>query len=288
MSATIENPPNTATPEDDNLLVVRGLKKSFGRVQALREATLSLPRRQITALIGDNGAGKSTLVRNIVGVHQPDGGEVLLDGQVVAFNNPQQGRSAGIETVFQDLALVEDLTVAQNLFLGREATRRLGPLSILDRRRMRREAADMVGTLAINVPQVTARVRRLSGGQRQAVSLARAAGFSSKLVILDEPTAALGVQETERVEQLILDLKDRGATILIISHNFEQVLRLSDQVVVMRAGRTVARRKTSDTDGQELVALVTGAIQDPIAVHDAQSPETAAHGEGTTDKENEQ
>jgi D-xylose transport system ATP-binding protein len=263
--------------EADNMLVVRGLKKSFGRVHALREANLSLPREQITALIGDNGAGKSTLVRNIVGVHQPDGGEVVLDGEVVAFGNPEQGRFAGIETVFQDLALVEDLTVAQNLFLGREATRGIGPLSFLDRRRMRREAADMVGTLAINVPQVTARVRRLSGGQRQAVALARAAGFSSKLVILDEPTAALGVQETERVEQLILDLKDRGTTILIISHNFEQVLRLSDQVVVMRAGRTVARRRTSETDGQELVALVTGAIQDPIAVHEASVHPTDAH-----------
>jgi D-xylose transport system ATP-binding protein len=287
MSVATEHPVRPVAHEADNMLVVRGLKKSFGRVHALREANLSLPREQITALIGDNGAGKSTLVRNIVGVHQPDGGEVVLDGEVVAFGNPEQGRSAGIETVFQDLALVEDLTVAQNLFLGREATRGIGPLSFLDRRRMRREAADMVGTLAINVPQVTARVRRLSGGQRQAVALARAAGFSSKLVILDEPTAALGVQETERVEQLILDLKDRGTTILIISHNFEQVLRLSDQVVVMRAGRTVARRRTSDTDGQELVALVTGAIQDPIAAHEASVHPTDAHTGNPTPEEDQ-
>jgi simple sugar transport system ATP-binding protein len=286
MTVITEHPARPVAHEADNMLVVRGLRKSFGRVQALREANLSLPRGQITALIGDNGAGKSTLVRNIVGVHQPDGGEVVLDGEVVAFGNPEQGRSAGIETVFQDLALVEDLTVAQNLFLGREATRGVGPFSFLDRRRMRREAADMVGTLAINVPQVTARVRRLSGGQRQAVALARAAGFSSKLVILDEPTAALGVQETERVEQLILDLKDRGTTILIISHNFEQVLRLSDQVVVMRAGRTVARRRTSETDGQELVALVTGAIQDPIAAHEAHP--TDAHADNPASEEDRQ
>jgi ABC-type sugar transport system ATPase subunit len=285
MNATTEHHARNIADGAENLLVVRGLRKSFGRVQALREANLSLPRGQITALIGDNGAGKSTLVRNVVGVHQPDDGEVMLDGEVVAFSNPEQARSAGVETVFQDLALVEDLTVAQNLFLGREATRGVGPLSFLDRRRMRREAADMVGTLAINVPQVTARVRRLSGGQRQAVALARAAGFSSKLVILDEPTAALGVQETERVEQLILDLNDQGATILIISHNFEQVLRLSDQVVVMRAGRTVARRKTSDTDELELVALVTGAIQDPIAAHEASThPTDAQAGNHTTEE----
>jgi simple sugar transport system ATP-binding protein len=251
------------TPSSGDMLTVRGVKKSFGRVQALRDATLSLPRGQVTAIIGDNGAGKSTLVRCIVGVHPPDGGEVLLDGEPVHFTNPEQARSAGIETVFQDLALVEDLTVAQNLFLGREPTRGVGPIQLLDRRRMQREALNMVSQLAINVPRVNSRVRRLSGGQRQAVSLARAAGFSSKLVVLDEPTAALGVQETARVEELVVSLRDRGVTILIISHNFEQVLRIADNVVVMRAGRTVARRRTDATDGQELVGLVTGAIIDP-------------------------
>lgn len=262
----------TAAPETPvgDVLSVSHLRKSFGRVHALRDASLTLPRGQITALIGDNGAGKSTLVRCLVGVHSPDAGEVRIDGQRVSFSNPEQGRSAGMETVFQELALVEDLSVAQNLFLGREATRGFGPLRFLDRRKMRVEAFAMVSQLAINVPQVTARVRRLSGGQRQAVALARAAGWSSKLVILDEPTAALGVQETERVEQLVLSLMQRGMTILLISHNFEQVLRLSDQVVVMRAGRTVARRTTSETNGQELVGLVTGAVQDP---HPA--PETA-------------
>ena len=252
----------TAGTSTNEVLTVRNLQKSFGRVHALREATLTLPRGKVTALIGDNGAGKSTLVRCLVGVHSPDSGEVRLDGEAVHFANPEQGRSAGIETVFQELALVEDLSVAQNLFLGREATRGFGPFKFLDRRKMRKEAHGMVSQLAINVPQVTSRVRRLSGGQRQAVALARAAGWSSSVVILDEPTAALGVQETHRVEQLIRSLREKGMTILLISHNFEQVLRLSDQVVVMRAGRTVARRDTSDTNGQELVALVTGAQQD--------------------------
>ncbi|MGI9155043.1 MAG: ATP-binding cassette domain-containing protein [Marmoricola sp.] len=262
----------TAGTSSGDALTARNLQKSFGRVQALRDATITLTRGQVTALIGDNGAGKSTLVRCLVGVHSPDSGEVQLDGEPVHFANPEQGRSAGIETVFQELALVEDLSVAQNLFLGREATRGFGPFRFLDRRSMRKDAHGMVSQLAINVPQVTARVRRLSGGQRQAVALARAAGWSSKVVILDEPTAALGVQETTRVEQLIRSLRERGMTILLISHNFEQVLRLSDQVIVMRAGRTVARRTTSETDGQELVALVTGATQDADENDSADAP----------------
>jgi len=267
------NSTDTLAPSD--MLTVRNVSKSFGRVQALRSATMAVPRGQLTAIVGDNGAGKSTLVKCLVGVHVRDGGEVLLDGAPVHFTNPQQARTAGIETVFQDLALVEDLTVAQNLFLGREETRG----GLLDRRRMRREALDMVSKLAINVPRVNARVRRLSGGQRQAVSIARAAGFSSKLIVLDEPSAALGVQETARVEELILDLKSRGVTILLISHNFEQVLRLSDQVQVMRAGRTVARRRTSETDGQELVGLVTGAILDPET--DPEAPAAATSNNET-------
>lgn len=264
------NSTNHLAPSD--MLTVRNVRKSFGRVQALRGATMSVPRGQLTAIIGDNGAGKSTLVKCLVGVHVPDGGEVLLDGAPVHFTNPNQARAAGIETVFQDLALVEDLTVAQNLFLGREETK----MGLLERRRMRREALDMVSKLAINVPRVSQRVRRLSGGQRQAVSIARAAGFSSKLIVLDEPSAALGVQETARVEELIMDLKSQGVTILLISHNFEQVLRLSDQVQVMRAGRTVAKRRTSETDGQELVGLVTGAILDPVTDPEAPAAEAPA------------
>jgi D-xylose transport system ATP-binding protein len=255
---TTNSTPDSFAPSD--MLTVRDVSKSFGRVQALRSATMSVPRGQLTAIVGDNGAGKSTLVKCLVGVHARDGGEVLLDGAPVHFTNPQQARDAGIETVFQDLALVEDLTVAQNLFLGREETK----MGLLERRRMRREALGMVSKLAINVPRVTARVR--------------AAGFSSKLIVLDEPSAALGVQETARVEELIMDLKSKGVTILLISHNFEQVLRLSDQVQVMRAGRTVARRRTSETDGQELVGLVTGAIMDPETDPEARAAEVRSNG----------
>lgn len=157
----------------------------------------------------------------------------------------------------QNLALVEDLTVWQNLYLNRELTRGAG---FLDRRGMKRGAQEMVSALAVNVPSVTARVRRLSGGQRQAIAICRAAGFSSKLVVMDEPTAALGVQETERVERLIRQLRDDGRSVLLISHNFEQVMRLSDQVWVMRAGACVGGRRTAETTGEEIVGLITGAV----------------------------
>src|SRR5690606_26354449 len=215
---------------------------------------------EITALVGDNGAGKSTLVRCVAGVHTADEGTIRFDGGVVAFSAPDQARDAGIETVHQNLALVEDLTVWQNLYLNREITGGFGPFAYLKKRAMRTGAQEMVSKLAVNVPAVTATVRRLSGGQRQAVAICRAAGFSSKLVIMDEPTAALGVQETARVEELILRLRDEGHAVLLISHNFDQVMRLSDQVWVMRAGRCVAGRRAAETTGQEIVGLITGAI----------------------------
>ncbi|GLY16209.1 ATP-binding cassette domain-containing protein [Kineosporia rhizophila] len=240
------------------LVSVDDVSLSFGSVRALREVSLTLRPGEITALVGDNGAGKSTLVRCLSGIHRPDSGRIVFDGEETRFSNPEDARKAGIETVHQNLALVEDLTVWQNLFLNREITNGLG---LLNRKAMKAEAQRMVSALAVNVPSVTSTVRRLSGGQRQAVSICRAAGFSSKLVIMDEPTAALGVQETERVEQLILKLREDGHAVLLISHNFAQVMRLSDQVWVMRSGRCVAGRRTAETTGEEIVALITGAQQ---------------------------
>ena len=241
------------------LLQVSDLTLSFGSVRALIDVELDLRPGEITAVVGDNGAGKSTLVRCICGIHHADSGEIRFGDQVVDFRNPEDARHAGIETVHQNLALVEDLTVWQNLFLNREIVHRIGPFAVLNRRAMRREAQQMVASLAVNVPAVTSRVRRLSGGQRQAVAICRAAGFSSRLVIMDEPTAALGVQETARVETLIRRLREDGHAVLLISHNFDQVMRLSDQVWVMRAGRCVAGRRTDQTTGEEIVALITGA-----------------------------
>lgn len=243
----------------DALLKVGGAALAFGQVRALRGVTMHARRGEVTAIVGDNGAGKSTLIRCVSGIHALDSGSIEFDGQQVHFRSPQDARDAGIETVHQNLALVEDLTVWQNLFLNRELVRGIGPFAVLDRRAMRAKAKEMVSTLAVNVPAVGARVRRLSGGQRQAVSICRAAGFTSKLIIMDEPTAALGVQETARVEELITRLRGEGHAIVLISHNFDQVLRLSDAVWIMRAGNCVAGRRTADTEGDEIVGLITGA-----------------------------
>ena len=242
------------------VLAVQDVSLSFGSVRALREVSLTVANGEITALVGDNGAGKSTLVRCICGIQRPDSGRIDFDGAPTDFRNPDDARTAGIEVVHQNLALVEDLTVWQNLFLNREIVRGRPPFALLNRRAMRAEAERMVSTLAVNVPAVTARVRRLSGGQRQAVAICRAASFSSRLVVMDEPTAALGVQETERVETLIRGLRDAGHAVLLISHNFQQVIRLSDQVWVMRTGRCVAGRRTADITGEQIVGLVTGAV----------------------------
>ncbi len=245
----------------DALLSVENLSKSFGNVQALVGVSLRARQGEITALVGDNGAGKSTLVRCVAGVHAPDTGRIVLDGRPARFESPEDARRAGIETVHQNLALVEDLTVWQNLFLNRELVRRYGPVAFLDRTAMRRESQRMMARLTVNAPPVRSRVRRLSGGQRQAVAISRAAGWGSKLVIMDEPTAALGVQETANVEDLIRRLRDDGVGVILISHNFDQVLRLSDQVWVMRAGRLAGGRRTSETSGDELVSMITGVAR---------------------------
>ncbi|CAN5220158.1 ATP-binding cassette domain-containing protein [soil metagenome] len=258
MTDTINTPVETSvTP--DVVLSAKNIKKSFGGVHALKGASLFLRRGEITALIGDNGAGKSTMVRCLSGIHPPDSGTITFDGSVVTFGTPKEAQKHGIETVQQNLALVEELTVWQNFFLGRELTRGFGPFKVLNRKKMKETAQTLITDLAVNVPPVVSKVRRLSGGQRQALAIARAAGWGGKIVIMDEPTAALGVQETEKVEQTIRGLRDAGVSVLLISHNFDQVMRLSDQVWVMRAGLAVAGRRTAETTGEELVALITGA-----------------------------
>ncbi|MBJ8344338.1 ATP-binding cassette domain-containing protein [Antrihabitans sp. YC2-6] len=259
MSASIAVSTQATDTDNDYILTVTDITKSFGGVKALKGASITMRRGEVTALIGDNGAGKSTLVRCLSGIHQPTSGTISLDGYDVTMDSPHSARERGIETVHQTLAMVEELSVWQNFFMGRELTRGFGPFRFLDRKAMKKAAAEQIAGLAVNAPPVTSRVRRLSGGQRQAVAIARAAGWNSKIVIMDEPTAALGVQETARVESVITKLKDSGVAVLLISHNFDQVMRLSDQVWVMRAGVAVAGRRTSETTGNELVALITGA-----------------------------
>ncbi len=246
-------------------LEVTGVRKSFGAVEALRDARLACPRGEITALVGDNGAGKSTLVRCITGVHPHDAGEIRFEGEPARFTSPEEARRRGIETVYQDLALVEDLAVWQNMYLDRELTRGFGPLRILDRRAMIARTDQMLERLLVNKPPVRSRVRRLSGGQRQSIAIARAASWASSLVIMDEPTAALGLRERGSVEQLIQRLRGEGIAQLIVSHDLEQVMRLSDSVWVMRQGRTVAQFRTSEIDSQTIVATITGANTEQAA-----------------------
>jgi ABC-type sugar transport system ATPase subunit len=243
-------------------LVLEGIVKRFGSVTALRGASIAARDGEITAIVGDNGAGKSTLIKCLTGVHRPDEGRMTVDGQEVDFHTPEDSRRAGIEAVYQDLALADDLAVWQNLFLNREKTRGVGPIRLLDRRGMRREADALVRKLSVNVPPVRSRVRRLSGGQRQAVAICRAAGFGSRIVIMDEPTAALGHRETARAEELIASLRDQGLAVVLISHDFAQVQRLAQRVFVMRGGRVTATLGRDEITPDRLVALVTGAEED--------------------------
>jgi simple sugar transport system ATP-binding protein len=247
-------------PPSQPSIEARGIDKAFGSVQALKDVSMWALPGEVTAIIGDNGAGKSTLIKIISGVETADDGEILLDAESVNFTNPESARQAGIETVYQTLGLVEDLTIWQNLFLNRELTRNWGIVKTMNKAAMRVRAARMLDDLDVYIPSVKARVRGLSGGQRQAVAIARAAGWSSRVVIMDEPTAALGVRETAKVESLIGRLRDKGLAIIVISHNFDQVLRVSDQVWAMRQGRVMAGLRATDTSGDELVALITGAV----------------------------
>jgi ABC-type sugar transport system ATPase subunit len=253
--------PNTDQPLESPrvapLLEVRNIRKSFGSVVALDNVSLLVNPGELVAIVGDNGAGKSTLLKVMSGVYPPDHGEILVDGKPVTFHSPAAAKHAGIETLFQDLALVDDLTVWQNVFLGRELV--VSPFGFQRRGAMEARTKEMLDSLQIKLPSVTSRVRRLSGGQRQGVAIGRAVGWNSRLTLLDEPTAALGVRERLEVEALIERLHSDGRAFLIISHNFDQVMRLSDEVWVLRHGRIVGCRRTKETTGDELVALITGA-----------------------------
>lgn len=236
------------------VLSAEGLAKSYGHVQALRDVSIGLRTGETTALVGDNGAGKSTLIKILCGVMTPDEGTLRVNGQEVAFDSPRESRSAGVTAVYQDLALADNLTVAENVFLGRTPTRYFR----VDRRRMAREAAAVLEELGINVPSVKAHVESLSGGQRQSVAIARAVHDGGRIMILDEPTAALGVQESRKVLTVIGDLKQRGISILVVSHNLEHVFHLADRIVVMRAGRVVGARHKHATNHSEIVHMIVG------------------------------
>ncbi len=245
----------------DVILETRDLTKFYGAVEALVGADFTLHKGEHVAIMGDNGAGKSTFVRQITGVEQRTRGEIVFDGEPVSFTGPLDARKAGIETVFQTLALADDLDVADNLFLGREKTflNWLGPFRLLDYRGMRKATIEGLEKTAVKIPNIKNTIRNMSGGQRQCVAIARTATFHSKLTIMDEPTAALGVQETEQVENIIRTLKDNGEPLILVSHNMRQVFDLVDRIVVFRRGRIVANLRKEETDGQDVVAYITGA-----------------------------
>ena len=244
------------------ILETRGLTKHYGGVQALNDADFTMYADEHIAIVGDNGAGKSTFVRNITGVEQPTAGEVLIDGQPVRFKAPTDARAHGIETVYQNLALADHLNVPENIFLGREEVYfEFGPLSWLKKNAMVKRADDLLAQTGIKIPDAKQHVAGMSGGQRQCVAISRAAGWGSKLIIMDEPTAALGIKETTRVENIIRGLKERGVPGIIVSHNLRQVFNLVNRIVVFRQGRIAGVLDAKTASGNEVVAMITGVDQ---------------------------
>ena len=245
----------------------RGLVKRFGHVTALSGADFDLYPGEVLAVIGDNGAGKSTLIKVLSGAFHPDEGEIRLDGELVHFRSPLDARRAGIETVYQDLAVAPALDIASNLFLGRELRRR-GPLGqivrMLDKRAMRREASNALSELKVGIQSVRVAVENLSGGQRQGVAVARAAAWGRRLVIMDEPTAALGVKETAQVVELIKRVRDRGLPVILISHDMPHVFELADRIHIMRLGKRAGVVTPQSHSMAEVVAIMTGAAAAPI------------------------
>jgi fructose transport system ATP-binding protein len=261
MTMTESAAPTVATREP--ILQARNLVKTFGRVVGLDGVSLDLYPGEVLAIIGDNGAGKSTLIKCLTGAEIPDSGELFVSGQPVHFKRPQDARVHGIETVYQNLAVSPALDVASNLFLGREERRAglLGSvLRMLDTKGMRRKAREELARLGISTLQdVTVPVENLSGGQRQAVAVARAAAFGSKVVVLDEPTAALGVRESNQVLQLVRDLRDRGLPVILISHNMPHVFDVADRIHIQRLGKCAATITPQSHTMTDAVAIMTGA-----------------------------
>lgn len=240
------------------ILAARSVSKAYGGVAAVQDVTLEFPAGSVTAIVGDNGAGKSTLIKILSGVLQPDSGHLEIDGHQVKFASPHTARQLGVETVHQDLALADHRDVAENLFMGRELQHGVGPLGILAKRRMRLEASRAIAELQVRIPSVRQEVRRLSGGQRQAIAIGRAVYWGSRVLIMDEPMAALGLVEAGRVQELIGRLRERSITQIIVSHNLEHVFSLSTRIAVMRLGRLIAVKATAQTNHEEIVRTVAG------------------------------
>jgi simple sugar transport system ATP-binding protein len=246
---------NSATP----LLEVRNLSRYFGAVHALDNCSMVVHPGEVVALAGDNGAGKTTMIKTISGVYPPTAGEILIEGKPVTFSSPQDARAKGIETIYQDLALADNLTIGSNIFLGREPMKKLfGFLPILDRKAMAEAARETMAQLDFHVKRLDAPVSNFSGGQRQAVAIGRAVHWNARILIMDEPTAALGVPEQRKVVALIKSLKAQGRGVVFISHNLQDIFAVSDRIVVLRRGIVAGERKISETTHEEIVKLMIG------------------------------
>ncbi len=242
------------------ILHAEHLVKRFGGLVAVDDVGFDIYKGEVVGLVGDNGAGKSTLIKMISGVYKPDEGKIRLDNREITMASPMEARTLGIETIYQDLALCENLDATINIFLGREPMRKfLGIFNQVDRKLMNDEALKVLDRLDIRIPNLQRPIRQMSGGQRQAVAIARAVYWNAQLVIMDEPTAALGVPEQRKVQELVLTLRDQGVPVIIISHNMQDVFAVADRVIVMRRGQKVADLVASETDGDELVSLMVGA-----------------------------
>ncbi len=249
------------------LVEMRNISKSFGPIQALLDVHLVLRHNEVLGLVGDNGAGKSTLMKILTGVYQPDRGEIYLEGQRVRFHTPEESREAGIEMVYQDLGLAGNLSVAANIYLGRETTRpRLrGLLHLLDHKGMAEGALQLLNRLHIDVESVNTPTEVLSGGQRQAVAIARAIAFDARVVIMDEPTAALAVKEVGKVLDLVKNLKRHNVSVILISHRMQDIFEVCDRIMVLRQGRRVGDLPRDETSMDEIVALITGVQSEAIS-----------------------
>ena len=245
------------------VLEARQIVKRFGRVQALRGANLTVYPQEVVALVGDNGAGKSTLVKTMVGVHPPDDGVILFEGKPVTVHTPHDARDLGIETVYQDLALAAEVDPAANMFLGREVLRPglLGKLGFLDKTAMRRRSDEAFNSLGVRIQDTSARVANMSGGQRQGIAICRAVTWASKIVFMDEPTAALGVVQTRNVLEHIQRVREHGLSVVLISHNMPEVFEVADRIEVLRLGERVAQFQRGDVTMEEIVGAMTGALQ---------------------------
>lgn len=245
---------------DQPLLEVEHISIHFGGVQALKNVSLALYPGEVLALAGDNGAGKSTLIKIISGVYRPSGGKLRFGGQEVELREPQDARAQGIETIYQDLSLADNLDVGSNIFLGREPMRRVLGLPVVDRPQMKKVAREVLARLNIVVPErkLGGPVRVLSGGQRQAIAIGRALYWNARILIMDEPTAALGVPEQRKVMEVIKGLRAQGVAVILISHNLHDIFSVADRIVVLRRGEMVGMRKASETDGDEIVHLMVG------------------------------